>query len=90
MSGTSMATPHVAGLAALLWEAKPEAEVNEIEQAILDSCSRPKSMTETRGNRGLPAAVRAVEILTKTRWKSSSTSGRQPTHNRKRQATTAR
>jgi subtilisin len=87
MSGTSMATPHVAGLAALLWEAKPEAEVQEIEQAILDSCSRPKSMTETRGNRGLPDALRAVEILTKTRWKSSSTRGSKPARKGKRRST---
>jgi subtilisin family serine protease len=37
MPGTSMATPHIAGLAALLWQAKPTATVNQIENAIFKS-----------------------------------------------------
>lgn len=63
MNGTSMATPHVAGLAALLWEAVPHATVDQVEQAILDSCTRPASMPEARANRGVPDAVRAVALL---------------------------
>ncbi len=62
-SGTSMATPHVAGLAALLLSAKPDATVTELEQAILRSCARPATMIESRANRGLPNAVAALEHL---------------------------
>ena len=37
--GTSMAAPHVSGLAALLWAARPQAKVEEVRRAILSSSS---------------------------------------------------
>lgn len=64
MDGSSMATPHVAGLAALLLHAKPDATAEQLEKAILDSCKRPASMHEARANRGVPDAVRAFTALT--------------------------
>jgi subtilisin family serine protease len=63
MDGTSMATPHVAGLAALLFEAVPKATVTEVERAIFDSCRRPAGMLPERGNRGVPDASRALAQL---------------------------
>jgi subtilisin family serine protease len=64
MDGTSMATPHIAGLAALLLQAKPAATLDELEQAILNACSRPAGMPEARANHGVPDAAKAFAILT--------------------------
>ncbi|MDX1970722.1 MAG: S8 family serine peptidase [Planctomycetaceae bacterium] len=61
--GSSMATPHIAGLAALLFQAKPRATVDEVETAIFKSCSRPSTITVDRGNRGIPDAVKAHQLL---------------------------
>jgi subtilisin family serine protease len=73
MSGTSMATPHIAGLAALLFEAKPTATVNEVETAILNSCQLG-SISSERGNRGFPDGVRALTALIGTPIGGSSKS----------------
>lgn len=63
MSGSSMATPHVAGLAALMLQAMPSATHGDIEAAILASCKRPASMSKERANRGVPNGVKAMEHL---------------------------
>jgi len=64
MDGSSMATPHVAGFAALLFQAKPDATAQEVETAILQSSRRPASMPQARANRGVPDAVAAFTALT--------------------------
>jgi subtilisin family serine protease len=63
MSGSSMATPHIAGLAALLMEAKPNKTIEEIEAAIFQSCQLKPWMLKTRVNRGLPNAQKALALL---------------------------
>lgn len=63
MDGTSMATPHVAGLAALLFEAKPDATPNEVEHAITTSAQLEPQMPPERAGSGMPNAERALATL---------------------------
>ena len=67
MDGTSMATPHLAGLAALLLEAHPNHTLDAVESAIFNSCARPTGMLLSRGNRGIPDATRALDLLGRVR-----------------------
>jgi subtilisin family serine protease len=63
MDGSSMATPHVAGLAALLMQARPDATVDEVESAIFGSCRLTPTLDRDRCNRGIPDAVNALKAL---------------------------
>lgn len=63
MSGTSMATPHIAGLAALLLEAKPDASVDQLERAIFSSCRKTASMSPERAGLGMPRADLALQEI---------------------------
>lgn len=62
MPGTSMATPHISGLAALLMQAKPRATVAQVERAIFASCER-SGLPRERANRGIPNGPRALRSL---------------------------
>lgn len=56
MSGTSTATPHIAGLAALLFQALPAATVDQVENAIFRSCIRAADMPQNRRPHNKPFA----------------------------------
>ena len=71
LDGSSMATPHVTALAALLMQAKSDATADQIEQAIYASCRLRSGMSPERANRGLPDAVEALAVLTGTRLAAS-------------------
>jgi subtilisin family serine protease len=62
-SGTSMAAAHVAGVAALLFQAKPAATVDEIENALLKSCLPLPDVDPRRVGCGLVNPVGALERL---------------------------
>jgi subtilisin family serine protease len=63
MDGTSMATPHVAGVAALLWQAVPTATVDQLEQALVSTASVLPGVPSLRQGAGLVNPARALQAL---------------------------
>ena len=66
MGGTSMATPHVAGVAALLMAAKPEAPVRDIMTALKETARHPAGPAGRPDNRwgfGMIDPVNALNAL---------------------------
>ena len=63
-NGTSMATPHVAGVAALLWSQFPDSNVTDIEEALLWSAQDLGSCgKDPLSGHGLVNAVAAAMYL---------------------------
>lgn len=62
-SGTSEAAPHIAGLAALLLQAKPDASIDEVQKAILASCENPAGVDRVRIGAGIPNGLGALGHL---------------------------
>lgn len=79
-SGTSMAAAHVAGVAALLFQAKPDATVDVVEHALLTSCLALARVSPSRCGHGLVNPVGALEVLhnsnpippTKPTWENTT------------------
>lgn len=63
MDGTSMATPHVAGVAALLMAAKPNAPVTEIIQVLKETAKHPDGTDLRPDNRWGYGMIRPGEAL---------------------------
>ncbi|GAB7036285.1 MULTISPECIES: S8 family serine peptidase [Catenuloplanes] len=65
LNGTSMAAPHVAGLAALVWSAAPELSGAEIRAVVEDTCDSVDALNPGFAGqlgRGRVNAGRAVEL----------------------------
>ena len=79
--GTSMATPHVSGVAALVWSAKPSATNIEVREALIATAEDlgTPGRDDLYGH-GLVKAKKAIDYLTSTTRTSSPTFS--PTTNR--------
>ncbi|MEE8452775.1 MAG: S8 family serine peptidase [Thermoguttaceae bacterium] len=62
-SGTSMATPHVSGVAALAWSVDPDATVADIRSAILDSVDQLGSLSGRVSTGGRLNALATLELI---------------------------
>ena len=64
MNGTSMAAPHVAGVAALLMAAKPDATSRDVAQALKDTAKHPSGLSpDNRWGYGLVQPKEALKAL---------------------------
>ncbi len=63
MDGTSMATPHVAGVAALLMAARPEATATDIIRALKETSRHPRGLDLRPDNRWGYGVIQPVEAL---------------------------
>ena len=63
MSGTSMATPHVAGIAALLLEAKPTLTPDEIKQLLQDTATNMPGYETWEAGAGYVNAYDALDAV---------------------------
>jgi subtilisin family serine protease len=85
LDGTSMAAPHVAGVAALLWSAEPNATAKQIQDAIQKSAEDlgVKGKDPKYGH-GLVAAADALKRLNKKRNKKAVKRAKKSPRERKR------
>ena len=78
LSGTSMATPHVAGAAALLLARAPSATVADLRQSLLGSVDPKPALaatTVTGGRLNVAAAVAALDVRVPVRRPAGSGPG---------------
>jgi len=65
LSGTSMATPHVSGLAALIWLFRPQLSMTQVIDVILDSATREDALQNSSVT-GARINARSALILAST------------------------
>ena len=65
LSGTSMATPHVSGVAALIWSARPRANWVEVKKILLTTAKPSKNWKGDSVSGGVVNARLAVEAAAK-------------------------
>ena len=63
MAGTSMATPHVAGVAALLMAAEPTAQVSDIMRVLKETAKHPDGNEKRPDNRWGHGLIQPEEAL---------------------------
>ncbi len=61
ISGTSMATPHIAGVVALMLDADPTLSADEVKQILIDTASRMPGYEEFQVGAGYVNAFAAVD-----------------------------
>jgi thermitase len=66
-SGTSMAAPHVAGTAALIWSAHPQLSVAEVRWALLRGAERRSAFVGRTVTGGRLNARRSLELAARLR-----------------------
>jgi subtilisin family serine protease len=62
-SGTSMATPHVAGVAALAWSVNPDATYAQVKQAILDGADPVPALNGLVSTGGRLNAFHTLQLM---------------------------
>jgi subtilisin family serine protease len=63
LSGTSMATPEVAGVAALAWAADPNATVAQVRSALLQGVTKISALSGKVSSGGVLNAYNTLELL---------------------------
>lgn len=67
-SGTSMACPHVAGAAALVWSARPEMTYKQVKSILLESVDKLPVLANKTVTGGRLNVLKALELVKQNRY----------------------